>query len=125
MCICLCAHGYVYVKGHAIEERMGKEDKETKREKSARESQRMRQREREKGLVPYSYPSFARHYVERYTRIGDMHIHEHAIAHSCIHTHARAHTWTRNARAIARTRMYVGTVTYGRCIALMYVVMHY
>lgn len=64
----------------------------------------MRQRKRGKGLVPYSYPSFARHHAERCTRIGDMHICEHAIAHSYIHTRVRARANTRNARAIARTR---------------------
>lgn len=76
---------------------------------------------RGKGLVPYSYPSFARHHVERYTRIGDVRVRYCAL----IHTYACAHTRTRNARAMARTRMYLGTATYGRCIALMYVVMHY
>lgn len=78
---------------HTTEERTGKEDKETKRErrvKRMRESEDETEEQRE-GLVPYSYPSFARHHVERYTRIGDVHICEHAIAHSYTHTHT--HTY--------------------------------
>lgn len=43
-------------------------------------------------MVPCSYPSFARHYVERYTRMGDAHIHASTLLHTHTYTHTRAHT---------------------------------
>lgn len=69
ICVCEAAH-------RTTEERTGERQRgeETKREGTGEERERKERgtREREEwrtGLVPHSYPSFARHYAERCTGI--------------------------------------------------------
>lgn len=122
--------GYVYETNthRTIEERTRKEDKETKRERE-RESGGKRTRESEdemdegegRGLVPYSYPSFARHHVERYTRIGDARVRYCAL----IYTRARARAYAERTCDSAHEDVSRHRHIWPLYIALMYVVMHY